>query len=45
MYVPYINKIDDLYVTVVACPHQGIGNDPEALGLAFHQGPAFINED
>ena len=22
---------------------QGAGNDPEDLGLAFHQGPTFIN--
>ena len=28
---------------VIACPDQGAGNDPEALGLAFHhQGPTFI---
>ena len=27
---------------VIACPDQGTGNDPEALGLAFlHQGPTF----
>ena len=29
---------------VVALPDRGAGNDPEALGLAFHhQGPTFIN--
>ena len=28
---------------VVACPERGAGNDPEALGLAFHQGATFIN--
>ena len=28
---------------VIACPDQGAGTDPEALGLAFHhQGPTFI---
>ena len=26
----------------VACPDQGTGNDPEALGVAFHQGPTLI---
>ena len=29
-------------IIVVACPDRGVGNDPEALGLAFHQGPTFI---
>ena len=29
-------------VIVVACPDQGAGNDPEVLGLAFHQGSSFI---
>ena len=27
---------------VVACPDWGTGNDPEALGLASHEGPTFI---
>ena len=28
----------------LACPEQGAGNDPDALGIAFyHQGPTFIN--
>ena len=28
---------------VIACPDEGVGTDPEALGLAFHhQGPTFI---
>ena len=27
---------------VVACPGRGAGNDPEVLGSAFHQDPAFI---
>ena len=30
-------------ITVAACQKQGAGNDPEALELAFHQGPTFIN--
>ena len=31
-------------MTVVAFPDRGAGNDPQALGLAFHhQGPTFIN--
>ena len=31
-------------IIFVACPDQGKGTDPEALGLAFHhQGPTFIN--
>ena len=31
-------------VIVVACPDRGAGNDPETLGLPFHQqGPTFIN--
>ena len=31
-------------IIVVACPDQGEGINPEALGLAFHhQGPTFIN--
>ena len=30
-------------VIVIACPDQGAGTDPEALGLAFHhQGLTFI---
>ena len=29
-------------IIVLACPGWGAGNDPEALGLAFHQGPTFI---
>ena len=29
-----------IIIIVVACPDQGVGNDPEALGLAFHQ-PRF----
>ena len=28
---------------VIACPDRGAGNDPEVLGLGFHQGPTFIN--
>ena len=28
---------------VVACHDRGAGNDPKALGLAFHQGPTLIN--
>ena len=28
---------------VVACADRGAGNDPEAFGLEFHQGPTFIN--
>ena len=31
-------------IIAVACPSQGEGTDPEALGLAFnHQGPTFIS--
>ena len=30
-------------IIVVPCLDQGAGNDPEALGLAFHQGPTFRN--
>ena len=30
-------------IIVVACPDGGAGIDPEALGLAIHQGPTFIN--
>ena len=29
-------------VIVVACPYQGACNDPEALGLDFHQGLTLI---
>ena len=32
-----------IILVVVACPDRGAGNDPEALGLAFHQGLSFIN--
>ena len=27
----------------VVCPVRGAGNDPEALRLAFHQSPTFMN--
>ena len=27
----------------MVCPDRDAGNDPEALGLSFHQGPIFIN--
>ena len=30
-------------IIVVACPDRGAYEDPEALELAFHQGPTFIN--
>ena len=30
-------------IIVLACPERGAGNDSEALGLAFHQGPTFID--
>ena len=34
-------KVNNSYI---AYPDRGAGNDPEALGLAFHhQGPTFIN--
>ena len=30
-------------IIVVPCPDRGAGNDPEGLGLAFHQqGPKFM---
>ena len=35
-----MSKKDTTIVT--ACPDQCAGNYPEALGLAFHQGPTFI---
>ena len=35
--------IEQKYIVVAACRDRGAGNDPEALGLAFHQGPTFIN--
>ena len=28
-------------ITVAANPEQGVGNDPEPLGVAFLQGPPF----
>ena len=30
-------------IIVVSCSDRGASNDPKALGLAFHQGPAFTN--
>ena len=30
-------------IIVVVCPDRGAGNDPEAVGLNFHQCPTFIN--
>ena len=31
-----------LFIIVVTCPDEGALNDPEALGLVFHQGPTVI---
>ena len=36
------NKLNS--IIVVACLDLGADNNPEALGLAFHQVPTFINE-
>ena len=30
-------------IIIVACPDQGTGNDPEALGLLHHLGPTLVN--
>ena len=40
----WVLTIDQKKVIVVACLYGGAGNDPEALGIAFHhQGSTFIN--
>ena len=32
-----------MFLISFVCPDWGASNDPEALGLAFHQGPTFIH--
>ena len=42
VFVEWMSKTAP-YIIVAACPEWGTGNYPEALKLAFHQGPTFIN--